>query len=152
MFQTPLCFHNREQTGGFSHSAAWHPPDEHTHTQSATRVGLHACQSVRQLHLDVGDGRLQSAAPVDQSLGAIDETRVTESDEGLGHCGAERLKTADVLRSFVDLLSASVIETKVSHDRDDCTHWVQGETGSTPVQRGSQFPQLMVDGLLLTVK
>lgn len=41
-------------------------------------------------------------------------------------------------------------ENKVVQDNDRWTYWVQSETASAPVQRGSQLPQLLVDGLFFT--
>lgn len=43
-------------------------------------------------YLYVRDGRLQSTAPVDHSLWAIDETRVTQPDKRLSHSPAETLR------------------------------------------------------------
>lgn len=43
-------------------------------------------------HLNVRDGRFQHAAPVDQTFCTINQTSVTESDEGFSHGSAKTLK------------------------------------------------------------
>lgn len=53
-------------------------------------------------HLNVRDGRFQHAAPVDQTFCTINQTSVTESDEGFSHGSAKTLKnTRKGLKVFV---------------------------------------------------
>ena len=52
---------------------------------SCERGSIHDVQRIPVPHLDVGDGRVERARPVDQPLAPVDHAFLVHTDEGLLH-------------------------------------------------------------------